>query len=91
MIASTTVDTNTLSPNETNELQDLFEKCQFFHLSSESLQEASSKTKKGAADYFTYKVTVQDGDREHTVEWNDLSMQPNLKRLIDFLVKHSKK
>jgi hypothetical protein len=91
MIMSTTVDTNTLSSNEVNELQGLIEKSQFFELSSESVEEASSKTKKGAADYFTYKVTVQNGDGQHTVEWNDLSMQPNLKRLVDFLVKHSKK
>jgi hypothetical protein len=59
MIMSTTVDTNTLSSNEANELQDLIEKSQFFNLSSQSLEEASSKTKKGAADYFIYKITIQ--------------------------------
>ena len=44
MIMSTTADT--LSSNEANELQDLIEKSQFFNLSSQSLEEASSKTKK---------------------------------------------
>ena len=51
MIMSTTADT--LSSNEANELQDLIEKSQFFNLSSQSLEEASSKTKKGAADYYS--------------------------------------
>ena len=77
---STTVDTDTLSSNEANELQDLIEKSQFFNLSSQSLEEASSKTKKGAA-----------GNREDTIECDDLSMPPNLKTLVNFLVKNSRK
>ena len=91
MIMSYTVDTDNLSSKEADELQDLIKKSQFFNLSSDSLEKASPKTKKGAADYLSYKVTVQDGDRQHTLEWNDLSMQPSLKRLVDLLVKHAKK
>lgn len=91
MIMSTTVDTNTLSSNEASELQDLIEKSQFFNLSSQSLEEASSKTKKGAADYFIYKITIQNGNMEHTIECDDLSMPSNLRTVVNFLVKNSRK
>ena len=91
MIMSTTVDTDTLSSNEANELQDLIKKSRFFNLSSQSLEETSSKTKKGAADYFIYKITIQNGNKEHTIECDDLSMPPNLKTLVNFLVKNSRK
>jgi hypothetical protein len=83
MIMSTTADT--LSSNEANELQDLIEKSQFFNLSSQSLEEASSKTKKKVL-----QITIQNGNREHTIECDDLSMPPNLKTVVNFLVKNSR-
>jgi hypothetical protein len=91
MIMSTTIDTKSLSSKEANELRDLIEKCHLFELSSESFQQDPSKTKKGAADYFTYKITVQNGDKEHSAECNDMNMQPIIKTLVNFLVKHSQK
>jgi hypothetical protein len=91
MIMSTNVDTKTLSSNEAKELQNLIEKSHIFELSSDSFQQSSSKTKKGAADYFTYKITIQNRDREHFAECNDLNIQPNVKRFVDFLVKHGQK
>jgi hypothetical protein len=91
MMRSTYVDTKNLSPNEANELQKLIEKSEFFELSSNSSQQFSSKSQKGAADYFTYKITIQNGDNEHSMEYNDVNIQPKFKRLVDFLVKHSQK
>jgi hypothetical protein len=89
MVTSTNVDTQTLPPNEAQEIQCLIENSHFFELPSQSPQ--TSKTRKGAADYFIYKITVQDGKREHSVQANDINMQPNIKPLIDFLIRHSQK
>jgi hypothetical protein len=40
---------------------------------------------KGAADYRTYTITVQDGPRVHTVELTDPITDQNLDRLVSFL------
>lgn len=88
--SSTTVDTQSLSPNEANEIQKLIQNSHFFEIPSKSPQ-YSSKTKKGAADYFTYKITIQNDEREHSVQFNDINMQPKIKPLLDFLMKHSQK
>ena len=89
MVTSTTVDTQTLSPDKAHEIQNLIEDSHFFELPSKPPQ--SSKVKKGAADYFTYKITVQDDKREHLVQLNDINMEPNIKPLVDFLIRHSQK
>jgi hypothetical protein len=89
MITTTNVDTQTLPPGEAHEIQSLIENSHFFVLPSQSPQ--TSKTRKGAADYFTYKITVRDGNSEHSVQFNDINMQPKLRPLIDLLVKHSQK
>ena len=89
MVTSTSLDTQTLPPSEAHEIQNLIENSHFFDLPSRSPQ--SSKSKKGAADYFTYKITVQNDEKEHTVQFSDLNMQSKVKPLIDFLVKHSQK
>jgi hypothetical protein len=89
MVTSTNVDTQKLSPSEAHEIQNLIENSRFFELPSNPPQ--SLKAKKGAADYFTYKITVQDDKREHSVQFNDINMQPKVKPLIDFLVKHGQK
>jgi hypothetical protein len=89
MVTSASLDTQTLPPNEAHEIQNLIENSYFFELPSNPPQ--SSKTKKGAADYFTYKITVQDDKREHLVQLNDINMEPNIKPLVDFLIRHSQK
>jgi len=89
MVTSTSVDTQLLPPNEAKEIQRLIENSHFFEFPSQPPQ--SSKTTKGAADYFTYKITVQDDKREHSVQLNDINMEPNIKPLIDFLIRHSQK
>jgi emfourin len=89
MVTSANVDTQTLPPSEAHEIQNLIENSHFFDLPSKSPQ--PSKAKKGAADYFTYKITVQNDEKEHTVQFNDINMQTKIKPLIDFLVKHSQK
>lgn len=94
MLSSTTVDTQNLPSKEANEIKNLVEKAHFFELSSKISQ--SSKTTKGAADYFVFKITIQNNNnnqskKEHSVECNDLNIQPTLKPLIDFLTKYFRK
>jgi hypothetical protein len=96
MLSSTTVDTQDLPSKEADEIKNLVEKAHFFELPSK-LSQPSSKTTKGAADYFVYKITIQNNNnnnqskKEHSVECNDLSMQPTLRPLIDFLTKYFRK
>ena len=55
MLSSTTVDTQNLSSKEASEINNLVEKAHFYELPSKLSQ--PSKTTKGAADYFVYKIT----------------------------------
>jgi hypothetical protein len=91
MHMSTTIDTKTLPPNDAKDVQDLIDSSQFFQVPPNSASLETSKASKGAADYFTYKITVENGEKKHSVECNDLNMQPKVKRLVNFLTKHSKK
>jgi hypothetical protein len=51
----------------------------------------NTKAKKGAADYFTYKITIQNGNKEQSMECNDVDMQTDVKGLVDFVTKHGQK
>jgi hypothetical protein len=98
MLSSTTVDTQNLSSKEANEIEKLVEKTHFFELPSK-LSQSSSKTTKGAADYFVYKITIQNNNNnnnnnnqsQHSVECNDVNIQPTLRPLIDILTKYLRK
>ena len=97
MTSSTTIDTKALAPNDANELQTLIVKSNLFERSAKSAQQPNpapntkTKTKKGAADYFTYKITIQNGDKERSMECNDINMQAEIKGLVDFVTKHAQK
>lgn len=103
MTSSTTVDSKALAPNDANQLQKLIHKSNIFERSASPDQQPKSKqsnsqypspdtkTKKGAADYFTYKITVQNGNREQSMECNDINMQAHVKELVDFVTKHGQK
>jgi hypothetical protein len=95
MTSSTTVDTKALAPNDANELQNLIHKSNLFEGSAKSAQQPNpspkTKTKKGAADYFTYKITIRNGDKEQSMECNDVNMQADVKGLVDFVTKHGQK
>ena len=95
MLSSTTVDTQNLSSKEANEIKNLVQKAHFFELPSK-LSQSSSKTTKGAADYFVYKITIQNNNNnnnqsQHSVECNDVNIQPTLRPLIDILTKYLRK
>ena len=97
MTDSATVDTQALAPDDAKELQNVIQKSKVLEGSSQSARqpnaspEMKTNTKKGAADYFTYKITIQNGDKEQTMECNDINMQANVKGLVDFVRKHGQK
>jgi len=74
-----TIDTDSLSAEQAEELRKLVNEAQFFELPG-SLTSPSP-----AADQFQYKLTVEDEGRRHTVETTDGaapgSLRPLLRRL----------
>jgi hypothetical protein len=47
-------------------------------------------TPRGAADHFTYKISIQDGANKSVIECNQYNIQDDLKMLIKYLEKNSK-
>lgn len=45
---------------------------------------------RGVADYLTYKITIQNGIKDHVVECNEYDMDNNMKSLIRYVKKNSK-
>lgn len=46
---------------------------------------------KGAADYLFYKITIQNGKKNHVIECSELEMDDNAKSLVSYMQKNSKK
>lgn len=80
-----TIDTNLLSSSdEAHELQSMIDTSKFFALPSKI-----PSSREGAADYFTYTITLESDDgQKHTVETTDASkLPPELNSLIGYLRK----
>jgi len=75
------VETESLPFGEREPLESLVGKAGFF-----SLPGKFPRPRKGA-DYFLYSVTVEDGERRHTVEVPQPSLPENLRPLIRELSK----
>ena len=74
------IDSEQLPQEELAELETLVEKVRFFELPSRL-----APPTKGAADYYTYTVTVEAGGRHHTVSLTDSMEDPYVKKLITVL------
>ena len=81
-----TLDNKNLSEKEILKLNELLNDTKFFDLSI-------SKTKSynglfsGAADYFTYKISIETNKHKtHTLTVNDLTMPEQLVPLVEFLI-----
>ena len=46
---------------------------------------------KGAADYYTYKISIEDGKNQNVIECNQYNIQDDLKSLITYIENNSKK
>lgn len=75
-----TIDTAQIAPQVATQLESLVRGSRFFD------QPARAQTvAKGAADYRTYTVTVEDGPRVHTIQLIDPITDANLERLVSHL------
>ena len=83
-ISSHTIDTEKLTKSQAAELEELLIHSDFFRLSS---LRSNPSTTKGAADYYTYNITVEDEGKKHSVKCTDLAMTKELKQLINTLSK----
>ena len=75
-----TIDTATMDPQSASQVESLVLDAAFFERPS-----LIDTTTKGAADYRTYTITVQDGHRVHTVRLTDPITDPSLERLVSRL------
>jgi hypothetical protein len=75
-----TIDTTRIDPQLTRQLESLVRESRFF-----DQPPRIDTTLKGAADYRTYTITVQDGPRVHTVQLTDPITDANLERLVSCL------
>src|SRR3954468_1018612 len=74
------IDSATLPTKQATKLQQLLDSANFFEL-----PEAAKKPPKGAADYRTYTISVEDGKRHRTIRLHDPIEDTNLQALIAFL------
>jgi len=80
MATTLSINTDSLPANDAYDIKELVSVANFFD------QPANlTATTPGAADQFTYTLTVKDDGRQHTVETTDMSapttLQPLLQRL----------
>ncbi len=75
-----TIDSKQLSQQEAAELKRLIEATHFFDLPAKIGNPA-----RGAADYRQYNVTIEKGERRHTVHATEPIDDPDLRRLVEFL------
>lgn len=73
------VDSEDLSASEAEELKRLVGESNLAALPS------SSPSSQSAPDAFSYRITVDDGDRSQTIRASDAEMPPSLQPLIDWL------
>jgi hypothetical protein len=74
------IDSATLSEEENGELKRLLEAARFFARPS-----VTATPRRGAADYRQYTITVDDGERRHSVNMIDPVEDPTLQQLLQFL------
>ena len=75
------LDERALSPQKRQELKKLLRRADVFALPSEV--EGSGR----ARDAFRYELTVEDGERKHTVRCAEPDVPPPLRECIEWMVK----
>ena len=75
-----TLDTNNLQSAQTRKMSDLVSACHFFDLPS-----VATPPHGGAADYYTYTLTITDGKRHKTIVRSDPVSDTDVQALIDFV------
>jgi hypothetical protein len=79
------IDTAELAPEQADHLKGLVERARFFEQPAEV-----GAPPPGAADLRSYTITVEDGDRRHTVKTSDALADPALRDLVEHLRTHQR-
>jgi hypothetical protein len=79
LAAPRTIDLDTLAEEDRRRLQQLVDDARFFTLPSRI------PPPRGAADYLTYEITIEDGARRHHLAVSDPVAPASLQKLIDVL------
>ena len=79
LAAPRTIDLDTLAEEDRRRLQQLVDDARFFELPSRI------PAPRGAADYQSYEITIEDGARRHRVTVSDPVAPAPLHKLIDAL------
>ncbi len=77
----TSIDTDSLDEQSQQTVQNLVESSGFFALPSR----LASPTP--GADRFQFKVTIQDGNRSHTVEADEGALTPEVQALFQYITR----
>jgi hypothetical protein len=80
LAAPKTIEVEALPDGDRRTLRELVEAAAFFSLPPRMLAASS-----GAADVRTYQITIEDGERRHTVAVSDPVTDPTLQQLIEKL------
>ena len=84
IVLVTTVDTETLSPDEGNHLRQLMQATNFFSLPTTIVPISSQP------DRFHYKIAAEDGIHHHTVQFSESVVSDQLRLLVDWLTEISR-
>lgn len=79
ILMTATVDTEILPTSEAEQLHQLIQATDFFHLPSKIVSASSQP------DRFQYKITAEDGNRHHIVQVNESVVSDQLRLLLDWL------
>lgn len=75
-----TVDTDTIDSQLADQLKSFVQESNFFDYPAQTAEPT-----RGAADYRTYTITVEDGLRAHSIQFTDPIPDPALERLVSSL------
>jgi len=76
VVQTTTADSERLAPDDAEALRVKVAEAGFFDLP------ADGGCPSGGADRFAYAVTVEDGDRAHTVRWGEADLPAGVRALV---------
>lgn len=77
------LDSDTLPPQEAQEMRQLVTAAHFFDLSAQQ-----PLPQRGAADYRRYTITIDDADKHHSVQFTEPVTDAHLRDLLAFALRH---
>ncbi len=83
-ITSNQLSTEDLSPSQVNTVKKLIDNAKFSALTLNNAPQ-------GAADHYSYKITIRDRSRNQIIECNQYNMGENLKSLVNCVEDYSRK